>query len=368
MEKNRFHGDRLRIARIIRGHTQTELGRRVNATASTISRLESGLMEPVPGVLRLLCDELDFASTFFEQPVVDEYQLTNCSFRRPAATPRRLLDAAMARGTAFQEAVAAVAMMVKLPPSKLRPVAVHNEQEIEAAAEMTRVAYGLSLRAPIVSVIQLAEHAGIVVTRMRGVVERVDAFSYFGSPPVIVLPATKNTGTSDRLKVAHEIGHLVIHRGQLMGDANSEREAERFALALLMPSQVFRDEFGVLSRVDWPNLFELKRRWKVPAYDILTRALQLELVSAAAVRRLQKQYSWRRWHQGEPYEIPPEEPELLARALEFAERDTGETLATLADMLGWGPTVAEELTGIAMPEWDVFGTSNVARFEDYRRA
>lgn len=368
MEKNRFYGDRLRIARRIRGFTQIELGRRVGVNVSTISRLEANAMEVTPPLLGALCDQLDFTAPFFEQPIVDEYTLTNCSVRRPTATPRRLLDQAMARGTAFQEAVAAVAMMVKLPPSKLLPVSVHNDQEIEAAAEMTRIAYDLSLRAPIVSVIQLAEHAGIVVTRMRGAVERVDAFSHFGPLPVIVLPATKNTGTRDRLKVAHEIGHLVIHRGKMLGDASAEREAERFALALLMPAQVFRDEFATMSRVDWPHLFELKRRWKVPAFEILTRALQLELVSAAAVRRLQKQYSWRRWHQGEPYEIPLEEPELLSSALDYAERDTGETLSTLADTLGWGPTVAEELTGIAMPDWDVFGAQNIARIEDYRRA
>jgi Zn-dependent peptidase ImmA (M78 family) len=183
-----------------------------------------------------------------------------------------------------------------------------------------------------------------------------------------MLPAKKNTGTRDRLKVAHEIGHLVIHRGQAIGDANAEREADRFARALLMPAQVFIDEFNVLSRVDWPNLFEMKRRWKAPAFEILERALELDLVSGTTVRRLQKQYSWQRWHQGEPYEIPLEEPELLARALDFAEQDTGETLSTLAETLGWGPTVAEELTGMAMPDWDVFSGGNVARFEDYRRA
>lgn len=367
MEKNRFHGDRLRIARIIRGHTQAELGRRIGANVSTISRLETGSMVPTPSLVTALSQELDFAPTFFEHPLGDEYTLNNCSFRRPTTTPRRLLDQAMARGTAFQEAVTAIAMMVKLPPSALRPMTANNDQEIEAAAEMMRIAFDLSLRAPIVSVVQLAEHAGIVVTRMRGPVERVDAFSHYSTPPVIVLPDAKNDGAADRVKVAHEIGHLIMGRAQV-SDAGAEKAAERFALALLMPAQVFSDEFAVLPRVDWPHLFELKRRWKAPAFDILTRAFHLDLVSATAVRRLQKQYSWRRWHHGEPYEIPLEEPELLARALEYAEHDTGETLATLAETLGWGATVAEELTGMAMPDWDVFSGANVARLDDYRRA
>jgi len=366
MGKSRFHGDRLRLARVIRSYTQAELGRRVGVYASTISRLEVGSMEePSAALLSALCNVLDFTPAFFEGVVVDEYTLSNCSFRRPNATPRRLLDQAMARGTALQEALAALALIVKLPPPLLPIIPAETAEEIEAAAEKTRETFGLSLRAPIVSMIQLAEHAGVVVTRVRGTVERVDAFSHYGAPPVIVLPATKNSNSSDRAKVARELGNLVIHRGQPTGDARMERASDRFAAALLMPEQVFRDEFGVLPRVDWPNLFELKRRWKASALDILHRATELGLVPATTARRLSKNYSWRRWHQGEPYEVPLEQPELLTHALEFAEQDTGETLATLAETLGWGSSVAEELTGIAMPDWDVFG-SNVARLDDYR--
>ncbi|HUP61911.1 MAG TPA: XRE family transcriptional regulator, partial [Thermoanaerobaculia bacterium] len=345
-----------------------ELGRRVGTYASTISRVELGTLEPSAALLTKLCDELDFTPAFFARPVMDEYVLGNCTFRRPNTTPRRLLDQAMARGTAFQEAVAALAMLVVLPPYSLPSIPVNSASEIEAAADGTRELFGLSLRAPIVSMIQLAEHAGVVVTRISGAFERVDAFSHFGAPSVIVLPTTKNNTSTERAKVAHEIGHLVLHRGRPTGDAVSERAADRFARALAMPAQVFGDEFGILPRVDWPHLFELKRRWKAAASDILDRALELDLVPATTARRLYKQYSWRRWHQGEPYEMAPEPTELLAQAIEFAKRDTGETLATLADTLGWGATVAEELTGIAMPEWDVFGGGNVARIDDYRRA
>lgn len=365
MEKNRFYGDRLRIARAIRSLTQTELGRRVGANASTIHRLEAGSMEPTPILLNALCDELDFTATFFGQRVVDEYTLSNCNFRHPRSTPRRLLDQAMARGTAFQEAVTSLSALVELPPPRLPRIMARTQEEIEAAAERTRDVFGLSLRAPILSMVQLAEHGGVVVTRVSGTIERVDTFSHYGAPPVIVLPSTKNVASRERVQIAHELGHLVIHRGHPTGDVETEDEADRFAAALLMPAQVFRDEFSVLPLVDWPHLFELKRRWKAPASDILDRALGLGLVPATTVRRLRKQYSWRRWHQGEPYELPLDQPELLAHAFEFAEQDTGETLTSLAETLGWGSTVAEELTGIALPDWDVFN-SNVARLDDYR--
>jgi Zn-dependent peptidase ImmA (M78 family)/transcriptional regulator with XRE-family HTH domain len=365
MERNRFYGDRLRIARAIRSQTQTELGRRVGANASTIHRLESGAMAPTQGLLDALCEELDFTATFFERPVVDEYTLNNCHFRRPHRTPRRLLDQAMARGTAFQEAIAALAMLVELPPDRLPTIRTRTPEDIEEAAQITRETFGLSLRAPIESMVQLAEHGGVVVTRVTGTIERVDAFSHYGAPPVIVLPATKNTSSRERAQIAHELGHFILHRGLLAGDQESEDEADHFAAALLMPEQVFRDEFGVLPRVDWPHLYEMKRRWKSSALSILDRAVQLNLVPPTTARRLRKVYSWRRWHQGEPYEMPLEQPELLAHALDFAEQDTGETLSTLAETLGWGTSVAEELTGIALPDWDVFN-SNVARLDDWR--
>lgn len=368
MEKRSdFHGDRLRLARSIRCYTQKELAERVGASHTTISRLELDRFEPTPGLLAALCEALDVMPSFFEHPVTDEFKLSECSFRHLQSTTRRLLDQALAKGTLFQEIISAFAHLVEFPPTNVPNIPAKTETEIDAAANETRRLWGLSLRAPITNIIQAAEHAGIVVTRLKGTTEKVDAFSRFGNPPVIVLNSVRDSASRDRFNVAHELGHLVIHRGHPTGDSETEREANQFARAFLLPAEVFKDELRMSQQPDWPNLFELKRRWKLPGTELLQRAEHIGAVGAATARSLYKQHSYRRWHKSEPYEMPCEQPEALKIALEIIDREKL-TLEQITASLGWGPVIAEEVTGIAMEHRGTTNESkNIAHLEDYRR-
>jgi len=369
MEKrSSFYGDRLRLARSIRCYTQKELAARVGASHSTISRLELDRFEPTPGLLAALCEALDVTASFFARPVSDEFKPSECSFRHLQSTSRRLLDQALAKGTLFQEVIAEFAHLVEFPPPSVPDIPAKSDEEIDAAADETRRRWGLSLRAPIANMIQAVEHAGIVVTRLKGTTEKVDAFSRFGNPPVIVLNSVRDSASRDRFNVAHELGHLVIHRGRPTGDAQSEREANRFAQAFLLPAEVFKDELRMAQRTDWPNLFELKRRWKLPGTEILNRAEQLDAVGATAARALYKQHSYRRWHKGEPYEMAFEQPQSLNLALLILDHEKV-TIDQIIASLGWGRAIAEEVTGITFDQDGVTNieSANVTRLDDYRR-
>jgi len=344
-----FFGARLRVARTANEYTQTMLGEMVHAGGAAISKLETGRMEPSDGLLRALCEVLDVDASYFARPVSEEYALHECSFRHLQSTSRKLLEEVLARGSLQHEAIRALAELVEFPAINIPEIPARTPEEIERAAAMAREAWGVGDDTPILNVVRLAEHAGAVVTRLRGTTEKVDAFSRFGNPPTILLTSVKGSTSKDRFNVAHELGHLVIHRGQITGDTRTEHEANRFADALLLPAQGFSVDFRRLSVIDWPNLFELKRRWGVAGSRILRRAEELWLVSAVDARRLYKQHSWRGWHKGEPYEPPEETPELLDEALDVAKSDWQKDLSVIALELGWGSNMTEIITGKFMP-------------------
>lgn len=367
-EKSSFVGSRLRLARVARGHTQTSLAEAVLARQADISRLESGRMTtPPPLLLRAICEVLDVDESFFARPVVDEYALHECSFRHLQSSSRKVLEEVLARGTLHHEVITHLGTFVELPPVNLPQINASSVQDIEVAAETARELWGIGLLAPIVNMIRVAEHAGVVVTRLAGTNDKVDAFSRFGNPPVIILTSTKDSTSRDRFNVAHELGHLVMHRGQVTGDMRTEREAHRFAAALLLPRQAFAAEFRSLPTVDWPHLFELKRRWGAAGSAILHRADELGLVSAVTARRLYRQHSWRGWNKGEPYEPAQEKPELISLSIDVAERDFSEDVGAIAAALGWRAGMAANVAGFAIPEQHQPPPNVVMKPERFRR-
>ena len=359
-------GERLRLARALHGMTQRALGDVVSAGQDMISRVERGDLQPSESLKAALAHALGFKLEFFDRPLTDEYRLAECSFRHLQSTPRRDLDRAMALGTLFQEVVIGVRELVELPANNLPSLPFDSEDAAERAANEARLHWGLGLRAPIVNMMRVAENAGVLVARLPGASRKVDAFSRPGSPPVVVLTSTKDSPVRERHDVAHELGHLTGHQGRETGDLRTERQANRFASAFLLPADGFAAEFRMLGGLDWPNLFELKRRWKVAGPTMLSRAEQLGLIDPVNARRLYKQHSWKGWNRVEPFDVPAEEPELLTEALRIAEQDTGHDLRMIAAELGWLPPAAGDVVGLPLKALAPRVAANVKRIEDYR--
>jgi Zn-dependent peptidase ImmA (M78 family) len=92
-----------------------------------------------------------------------------------------------------------------------------------------------------------------------------------------------------RFTLAHELGHLVMHR---FPTENMETEANEFASTLLMPSADMRSAF-LGRRVTLELLAALKPEWKVAMQALLMRATSLKCVSPNQARYLWQQISAR---------------------------------------------------------------------------
>ena len=83
----------------------------------------------------------------------------------------------------------------------------------------------------------VAENAGVVVA-LFPLSRRVDAFSVGRRRPIIVLNSDDPPSRSV-WNVAHELGHLILHRRSTLDRRHLEEEADKFAAALLLPAQAF---------------------------------------------------------------------------------------------------------------------------------
>jgi Zn-dependent peptidase ImmA (M78 family) len=329
-----------------------------------LSRIENGKQEPSELLLAAVAEELGFDRGFFFAALADPFALQECHFRHLRKTPKRLKETVLAQGALIGEIVCRLADALELPAFNVPAIAAYAESEIEEAARQCRLLWGVGENAPISNMVRLVENAGVVVVRLPENSREVDAFSRFGRVSVIVLNDDKKSATRSRFDVGHELGHLVMHRGQETGDPETEAQANRFASALLLPRDGFIRSFRQMPGLSWAHLFEMKRQWKVSVAAIVRRGHDLGLLGAAEYRRAYKYIHARGWHLGEPYEPPLEEPELLGLALDAYEDATGSTLRDLATELRWGVAVMERITGRLLPPPP---PENVALLQRFRR-
>ena len=130
-----------------------------------------------------------------------------------------------------------------------------------------------------------------------------------------------------RFTLAHELGHLVMHR---FPTADMETEANEFASALLMPASDIASAFRG-RRVTLQLLAALKPEWKVAMQALLMRATDLRFVTANQARYLWQQISSRGWRLREPPELnfPPESPTVLPLIVRAHLSDLGYSMEQL---------------------------------------
>lgn len=311
-----FTPARLTLAREAANLEVKELAERVGTTPSAISQLEHGNTRPRTDTLLRLGLALGVPPVFFgagEPPSLPEAE---CHFRRRRGASKREQRAVLARGAMVREVVRHLEEFVEFPADGVTPLArpAATAAEAEALAADVRDAWALGL-GPIPDMVGLLEMHGVIPVEVQGHSERLDAFSvWVGGRPMVFLSTDKGVASRRRFDAAHELLHLIAHRGCDAGDPALEDVANRFAGALLLPEGPFRAECP--TRLSWPALRELKRRWGVSLLALVRRAHDLGIYSEATYRRASVQWAQHGWREmGEPDEPPMERPTLVQRVI-----------------------------------------------------
>lgn len=344
-----FLGERLQLAREFRGMTQRQLADAVVASHSLISQYEANRKgEPSSDLLEALGDVLGFEPAFFYQPLMETDD--QCSFRRRRTTTERLKTQVRAHAALLAMVVERLRSVFNFPDYNVPKIrCCSTAEEIDSAAERCRCHWNISLDSPIFEIGRVLEHAGVLVMANMAQSKKIDAFSRYGTTAMIFLNQSVPSTSRWIFDLAHECGHLVMHPGMETGTVETEKAADRFASALMMPRRAFGREFRSAS-FTWEHAFELKRRWRVSVAAIVTRAYLLGLLDAVEYRRAYQYISAHGWRSGgEPYEPAFQGPELFALAMEGLGTQVPLTVEALRAELFFTAQTFADVTGTQVP-------------------
>lgn len=314
-----FNPSRLTLARERRGMTKRMLAEQAGLTVRSVSNFENKLdFSPSEDTLAQLADALRFPVSFFLGDDLDQPTPETASFRAMKSMTAARQHTVLAIGafgfaldrwldSQFEQPVSDLLMMPNEDP--------------DTAAVSLRHHWGLG-DLPIKHMIKLLEAKGVRIYSLGNQPREVSAYAlWYDGTPFIFLNNTKSA-EHVRFALAHEVGHLVLHREIDPADIDArqiEKEADRFASALLMPS---RDILAHAPRAaSRTTLIQLKKRWGVAVTALAYRLHQLKLISDWHYRNLCIEMSQKGDRTREPSGLPHETSARLAQIFNTLRED-----------------------------------------------
>jgi Zn-dependent peptidase ImmA (M78 family)/transcriptional regulator with XRE-family HTH domain len=328
------NGEMLRLARQRKGFLQTEGARRLGIEQPILSRVENGLAEVREEMLVRAEHVYELPRSFFylTDPVFGPPVSVHPMWRRKADVTLREVDAVVAELNIRIIHLRRLLEGVEFAQSSDVPrLDMDDYGDAEEIAALVRAHWKVP-RGPIKDLTALVERAGVLVahSRLNGASISGATFSAPGMPPLIVLNSEQ---PADRLRytLAHELGHLVMHR---FPSPAMEREAHDFAAAILMPANDIRPYF-MGRRIDLALLAALKPEWKVAMQALLMRASSLGCLTKNQAQYLWKQINFRRIRLREPPELDfaPEGPSVISTILSIHMNALGYSVHELSKLL-----------------------------------
>lgn len=355
---NGFQADRLSQALAARRLSQTQLATMVGVSPTTISKWRSGQQSPEAEALDRLASVINVSPEWFtrQKPAGMALPLfrSNASAHMAA---RQMLEARLewAQDIALSLSEFVDFPVVKLPEYKFNGPEEIGNCDIEQAANDCRQLWGLG-RGAIPDLALAVEGAGVILIREETGVAQIEGVSTWSSSsvlnrPLVLLSADKDNAFRSRFDLAHELGHLILHknipratepdRHKLM-----EQQAHRFAGAFLLPAETFASEIRTPVTLD--SLLLLKQRWGVSVAAIAMRLHALGIVDDDEKQTLFKRRSARWGAKSEPGDDgrPVEKPRLLQRTIELLVSSGVMSLDAIPRHLGLSTSDIEMLAGL----------------------
>ncbi len=339
-----FEPERLRLARERRGYNKSGLARLAGLTPATIASYERGATEPSDRILADLSQALAFPSGFFHKAMPDPLPTDSASFRALSRMTASQRGSALAAGTLATLLNAWIEDRFELPApdvAELDPTVI----DPEGAAAAVRAAWGLGEQ-PVPNVLHLLEAHGVRVYSLVEECREVDAFSFWHRTTPFVCLNTHKTAERSTFDLAHELAHLVLHRGHAAPRGRQEEtQANQFASSFLMPRA---DVAATVSPS--PDLHELtivKHRWKVSAAALNYRVHDIGMMSDWHYRETCIEIS-RLGRALEPNPLPREQSQVLQKVFSKLRRE-GISRRSIAHDLELHPRDVDALTfGLAV--------------------
>lgn len=332
------------LARESRGLTQIALAARLNISQGHLSKIEAGMLPVGEAMLERIAGALGYPVHFFtlREPI---YGPGTSEFfhRKRSAMSARLLSQVHALVNIRRIQVSRMLRAVELDEDRIPELNLEDFGDSpDEVARAVRAALSQP-RGPMTNLTEVVEAAGGVVIPIDFGTQLIDAVGRYvpGMPPLFFInrdaPADRT-----RLTLAHELGHMVMHR---VPSPSMEDEAFRFGAELLMPEQDIKADLDALTL---DKLVWLKRRWRVSMGALLKRAETLGRIQPRRARYLWMTMSKAGYRTREPAEadIAPELPHTLKDIVDTHLRQLTYTPDDLAHLVALLPSELEATYGI----------------------
>jgi Zn-dependent peptidase ImmA (M78 family)/transcriptional regulator with XRE-family HTH domain len=332
---DKINPDMIKIARESRGLSQTELAGLISVSQGKISKIESGLLSVSDEMLQDLSRHLSYPASFFSfDDKVYGYGISGIGIlyhRKRQNLSNEIIDRLHAQINIRRMHLVRLLKSVEIKNNLFRPFDIDEyDGKIEDIARNVRASWMLP-NGPIKNLTKGIEDAGGIVIEFDFGTKKVDAISQWtpGLPPLFF---TNTNAPGDRLRfsLAHELGHIFMHR---LSTPNMEEEADKFAGEFLVPSHEISSS---LNFVTLQKLANLKPHWKVSMASLLYRASELNKVTKRQYQYLWMQMGKAGYRTVEPpeLEIPRERPTLLQELMNTYRTKLNYSLTELSTLLG----------------------------------
>ncbi|MBN2569841.1 MAG: helix-turn-helix domain-containing protein [Deltaproteobacteria bacterium] len=325
-------GSRLKIARQRAGLNMRDLGEKAGVSAQAISKYERGINVPGSDVLLRLSKALDVkVEYFFRTTSITSFdpvyrKKSRLKFKDERAITAEIQD--------WLERYLEIETLYDLDElyALLKKQRIANEEDLEEAAIYLRKKWSLGL-APVENLIEILEMNGIKVGRIKGHSD-FDSCTFImdDARPVIVVKKDM-PGDRQRFSLAHELGHLILDLPESM---NSEKAANRFAGAFLVPKDIVYAELGKKRKSLNPfELHLLKHKYGLSMQGWIHRAEDLSVIPKTSAKRVFEQFRREGWHLKEPGDqIIPEKPDRMTRLIVRALEENVISASKASELLG----------------------------------
>lgn len=350
-----FQGARLREIREARGLAGSELSEMLNVKRQSISNYELGKQIPPIDTISKMAFFLRVPTSFFYTPKSD-IQHSVVFFRSLHSTTKTARTVAIKKLEWLKLLVGYLTRHLSLPLVNMPKVEVGSILEIdeiviENLASEVRLKWDLGFT-PIDNLMIAVESNGGIITRGYLATTSLDALSEWSHSeerPYFFLNADKESAVRSRFDLAHELGHMLLHRDMAISKFNRpeifsmvEKQAHRFAASLLLPASDFVND---LQDFSLDHFVDLKSKWKTSVGMMIKRVSDLGLIDDVQETRLWKNYARRGWKVKEPLDnvLPIETPMLLQECFELFKKHDLIRLNDLSDILPLFPSELEKI-------------------------
>lgn len=320
------------LARESRGYSQKELADKIGIAQGTMSKIEMGILVPDEKLLDQISRFLKYRKTlFFEKGYI--YPPLSVQYRKKTSnikmSEKKKIEA-LANFTTMniQKLLKSVDFDAAKPISNISL----EDQSLtpKDAARIVRMNWKLP-RGPILNLTKILEDAGIIIVPLNFETDLIDGFRLNIDSEFNVVFVNKNLpGCRLRFTLAHELGHLVMHK--IPTDLNKiEDEANEFAAEFLMPEDDISSYLG--GRLDLARLADLKKYWKTSMQAILYSAKRISRITENQYKYLMIQMTKLGFRKHEPVDVPIESPTLLKSILHLHLGELGLSVEELSTKL-----------------------------------